>query len=406
MSSDVSEKRTIEEILSIIENQLSVGKTSVKITPIEQLVGVNKTYRCNIETISGTSTSNESIIIKYNPKKPSPNKTQPINILQDLDDFSKRFNNEAAALTYLNSIQFPNKIHPTLIHQDIKNQLIVTKDMGKNPTLMDLMNNPQLEEPETYLKNYVNLFAELHKYTINNWQRFKEIQKQFSASSPLSDSTMDFRNNPSDFRALLEYIDSRYKLDKESIIKEFNQIEETVFNPDNLLYGFIHADSGIQNVNVDLESKQMVLFDYEFADTGYMLLDIAGLFLGVPQSGKGKRIPSKHYDMLIQEYSNSLSLTSEKLKENLVYALIHWTIGRIIGLWMFYLRPHLDGLDKVEIGFLNKTFTSNHECLNFLEKNKQFTHLRKFIEVIQLFMLETWENIELVDYFSSFIDLS
>lgn len=117
MSSDVSEKETIEEIIPIIENQLSVGKTNIKITPIEQLVGVNKTYRCNMETISDTSVSNESIIIKYNPKKPSHNKTQPKNILQDLEDYSKRFNNEAAALTYLNSIQFPNKIHPTLIHQ-------------------------------------------------------------------------------------------------------------------------------------------------------------------------------------------------------------------------------------------------------------------------------------------------
>ena len=54
MSSDVSEKETIEEIIPIIENQLSVGKTSVKITPIEQLVGVNKTYRCNMETMSDT----------------------------------------------------------------------------------------------------------------------------------------------------------------------------------------------------------------------------------------------------------------------------------------------------------------------------------------------------------------
>ena len=406
MSSDVSEKETIEEIIPIIENQLSAGKTNVKITPIEQLVGVNKTYRCNMETISDTSVSNESIVIKYNPKKLSHNKTQPKNILQGLEDYSKRFKNEAAALTYLNSVQFPNKIHPTLIHQDIKNQLIVTRDMGKNPTLMDLLNTLQLEEPETYLKNYVNLFAELHKYTINNWQRFKETQKQYSASSPLSDSTMNFLNYSSDFNALLDYLGSRYALDKESIIEEFNHIEETIFNPDNPLYGFIHADSGIQNVNVDLESKEMILFDYEFADTGYVLLDIAGLFLGFPQSGQGKRIPSRHYDMLIQEYSNSLSLISENPKESLMFALIHWTIGRIIGLWMFYLEPHLNNLGMVEGEFLNKTFTSNHECLNFLEKDIQFTHLRKFIEVIQLFMLETWENVELIDFFPSLIDVS
>ncbi len=89
-----------------------------------------------------------------------------------------------------------------------------------------------------------------------------------------------------------------------------------------------------------------------------------------------------------------------------MFALIHWTIGRIIGLWMFYLKPHLNNLGKVEVEFLNKTFSSNHECLNFLEKDIQNTHLRKFIEVVQIFMLETWENVELIDFFPSFIDVS
>ena len=199
MSSDVSGNETIQKIINIIENQLSEGRRRVKITPIEQLVGVNKTYRCKMRTTSDTKVSDESIIIKYNPKTLSHTRNNQHNVLQDLEDYSKRFNNEAAALTYLTSIQFPNKIHPTLIHQDIKNQLIVTRDMGKNPTLMDLMNNPQLKEPVTYLKNYVSLFAELHKFTINNWRRFKETQKLFNASSPLSDSTMDFRSFDSEF---------------------------------------------------------------------------------------------------------------------------------------------------------------------------------------------------------------
>lgn len=402
MSSDVSGNETIQKIINIIENQLSEGRRRVKITPIEQLVGVNKTYRCKMRTTSDTKVSDESIIIKYNPKTLSHTRNNQHNVLQDLEDYSKRFNNEAAALTYLTSIQFPNKIHPTLIHQDIKNQLIVTRDMGKNPTLMDLMNNPQLKEPVTYLKNYVGLFADLHKFTINNWRRFKETQKLFNASSPLSDSTMDFRSFDSEFRELLDYLGSRCMLDKEPIIREFNTIEETIFDTDNPLYGFIHADSGIQNVNVDLETKEMVLFDYEFADTGYILLDIAGLFLGFPQSGKGKRVPSRHYDTIIEEYFNSF--VSDDHKETLAFALIHWTIGRIITLWMFRIKPHLNNLDLVEIEALNRTYTSNHECLKYLKKNLSYTHLRKFIEIVQLFMIKTWKSIKLSDFFPAFLN--
>ncbi|TSA51363.1 hypothetical protein D4R47_00690 [archaeon] len=406
-SMDIGEKDSIKEIIVLIERQLSQRKSmSVKITPIEELVGVNKTYRCSMETTSGANVSTESIIIKHKPLKSlsSQHERQQLHsIFMDLADYTKRFSNEIAALTYLNGIQFTTTIYPTLIHHDTKNLLIVTKDMGNTPTMMDTLNQPTLKDPEKYLRNYVKLLAELHKHTIHNWHQFKKIQKQFNTSSPLSDSTIDFRNYSSDFAAFLDYLSSRYELDKEAIIKEFNHIEEIIFNPDNELHGFIHADSGIQNVNVNLESKEMILFDYEFADTGYILLDLAGLFLGFPQSGKGKRVPSRFYDMLIKQYFDSFSIVQDNPREKLVFALLHWTIGRIICSWMFYLKDNLDSINDVDFEVLNRMFTSNYECLNFLENERGFTYLRRFIEVVQLFISNTWKPVELLDYFSSFL---
>lgn len=407
-SMDIDKKDSIKEMISLIERQLSQGKSmNVKITPIEQLVGVNKTYRCSMETASGANISTESIIIKYKPLEPFPSqreRQQSHRIFKSLADYSNRFSNEIAALTYLNGIRFANKIHPTLIHPDIKNLLIVTKDMGNTPTLMDTLNQPTLKDPETYLRNYVKLLAELHRHTIHNWHRFKKIQKQFDASSPLSDSTLDFRNDSSDFAKLLDYLSPSYELDKEAIIKEFNEVEATIFNPDNELHGFIHADSGIQNVNVNLDSKEMILFDYEFAATGYILLDLAALFLGFPQSEKGKRVPRKFYDTLIKQYFDSFSIAQDNPREKLVFALLHWTIGRIICLWMFYLKDNLDRISDVDVEVLNRTFTSNYECLNLLENETEFTYLRKFIEVVQLFISNTWETVELVDFFPSLFD--
>ena len=145
----------------------------------------------------------------------------------------------------------------------------------------------------------------------------------------------------------------------------------------------------------------MILFDYEFADTGYVLLDLAGLFLGFPQSGKGKRVPSRFYDGLIKQYFDSFSILQDNPREKLVYALLHWTIGRIIGLWVFFLKDNLENLSDVDVEFLNKTFTSNYECLNFLENEVEYTYLRNFIEVVQSFISNTWESVELLDYFSS-----
>ncbi len=400
-------KDSIKEIISLTEGQLSQGKSmSVKISPIEELVGVNKTYRCRMVITSGPKVSTESIILKYKPLDSFLPRSQaqlksfpPQNTLEQ---YSNRFSNEIAALTYLNGTEFTTTIHPKLIHHDIKNLLIVTKDMGNTPTLLDTLNQPDLKDPETYLKNYVNLLAELHSNTIHNYHQFKKIQEQFGSVSPPSDSTMDFRTYSGEFAALLDHLGSRYDVDKEAVIKEFNHIEECIFNPGNELHGFIHADSGIQNVNVDIESKEMILFDYEFADTGYVLLDLAGLFLGFPQSGKGKRVPRRLYDALIKQYFDSFAIAHDNPREKLAYALLHWTVGRIIGLWVFFLRDNLENPSDVDIKFLNKTFTSNHECLNFLEDETEFTHLRNFIEVVQLFISNTWKNVELVDYFSSF----
>jgi hypothetical protein len=389
---------TLQSILSLIESQLSHDDKTVKIIPLEKLVGVNKTYRCNMNTITKTKVSIEPIVLKFNPNTPV---NQPENKMRDLDDFSKRLNNEVASLIYLDSINFQKKIHPELVHHDIMNQLIVTRDMGKNPTLMDLMNDPSFEKPETYLSNYVKLFAELHRHTSNNWLRFKETQKRVNASSPLSDSSVDFREHLTEFEEYLDYLSLEYNLNKKAILFEFSQVEDAVTDKYNPLYGFIHADSGIQNVNANPDTGEMALFDYEFANTGYVLLDIAGLFLGFPQSGKGMRIPERYYYTLMREYFDALSLVSDNLELRLLYALLHWTVGRGISTWMFFIKPNIDDLKSLGTEKLNSTYTSNHECLLFL-KNGSFPHLRKLIEVNQSFLAETWENVELKNYFPVF----
>jgi hypothetical protein len=395
---------SVNEMISLTERRLSQGGSkSVRITPVEELVGVNKTYRCIMETGSGADASTESIVIKYKPHEsiPSQRERQKLHgVFKDLADYSNRFSNEVAALTFLNGIEFSANIHPRLIYHDVDNLLIVTEDMGKAPTLMDLLNQPTLERPETYLGDYVELLAELHKHTIHRWRRFKEIQEEFGACSPLSDSTMDFRDYSSEFAALLDYLGSRYELDKDATIEELRRVEETVFDQGNPLYGFIHADSGIQNVNVDHETKEMTLFDYEFAATGYVLLDLVGLFLGFPQSGRGRRVPRRFYGVLIERYFDSLSLSIDEPKGELVYALLHWTVGRIISSWIFYIKDRLGG--DVDPGVLSRLFTSNQECLGFIDGDGGYPHLSRFIEVVQSFISDTWKDVEPLGYFSSF----
>ena len=395
---------SVNEIISLTESRLSQGGSrSVKITPVEELVGVNKTYRCIMEIGSGADASTESIIIKYKPLESIPyqRERQKLHgVFKDLADYSNRFSNEVAALTFLKGIEFSATIHPRLIYHDVENLLIVTEDMGEAPTLMDLLNQPDLERPETYLGGYVELLAELHKHTICCWHRFKEVQEGFGAYSPLSDSTMDFRGYSSEFASLLDHLDSSYGLDKEATIGELHSVEETVFDPGNPLHGFIHADSGIQNVNVDPESRKMTLFDYEFAATGYVLLDLAGVFLGFPQSGRGRRVPRRFYGSLIERYFDSLSLTIDDPRGELVYALLHWTVGRVISSWMFYVKDRPGG--DVDPGVLSRLFTSNQECLGFMDGDGGFPYLGRFVEAFQSYILDTWEDVEPLSYFSSF----
>lgn len=398
----VDEKDSVKEVISLIERRLSEDGSSVRITPIEELVGVNKTYRCTMETVSDSEASTESIVIKYKPLASIPSRRELARlrgVFRDLADYSNRFSNEVAALTYLDGLQFTRRVHPTLLHYDADNLVVVTRDMGRSPTLMETLSQPGLGDPETYLRNYVELLAELHRHTIHGWRRFREIQERFGAYSPLSDSTMDFRAYSSEFAQLLDYLGPRYLLDKGATIEELYRVEETVFDPGNDLYGFIHADSGIQNVNVDPESREMTLFDYEFAATGYVLLDLAGVFLGFPQSGEGVRVPSGLYDALIGRYFALLSSAQEDPRGRLVYALLHWTVGRIISSWMFYLKDKLGG--DIDPRVLNRLYTSNHECLGFLEDGG-FTHLRRFIEAVQLFLRDTWEGVEPLGLFPAF----
>jgi len=395
---------SVNEMIGLTERSLSQGGSRiVKITPVEELVGVNKTYRCVMETGAGAAASTESIVIKYKAIEsiPSQLERQELHgVFKDLADYSNRFSNEIAAMTFLNGIEFPTTIHPRLIYHDVENLLIVTEDVGRAPTLMDLLNQPDLERPESYLGDYVELLAELHKHTIHHWRRFKDFQESFSAYSPLSDSTMDFRGYSHEFAALLDALGSRYGLDKEATIMELRRVEETVFDPGNPLYGFIHADSGIQNVNVDPESREMTLFDYEFAATGNVLLDLAGMFLGFPQSGRGRRVPRRFYDALIEQYFESLSLSVDDPRAELVYALLHWTVGRVISSWVFYIKDRPG--DDVEPEVLCKLFTSSQECLGFIDGDGGFPHLGRFIEAVTSYISETWGNVKPLDYFSSF----
>ena len=62
----IEEDDSVNEMIGITERSLSQGGSRiVKITPVEELVGVNKTYRCVMETGAGAAASTESIVIKY-----------------------------------------------------------------------------------------------------------------------------------------------------------------------------------------------------------------------------------------------------------------------------------------------------------------------------------------------------
>ena len=72
-----------------------------------------------------------------------------------------------------------------------------------------------------------------------------------------------------------------------------------------------------------------------------------------------------------------------------------------LSVYGFFFMDNLENLSNVNVEFLNKTFTTNYECLNFLENEAEYTYLRNFIEVVQLFISNTWESVELLNYFSS-----
>ena len=77
LSMNIDKKDSIKEIISLTERQLYQDKSmSVKITPIEELAGVNKTYRCSMVTTLGPNVSTESIIIKYKPLNSFPPRTR------------------------------------------------------------------------------------------------------------------------------------------------------------------------------------------------------------------------------------------------------------------------------------------------------------------------------------------
>jgi hypothetical protein len=62
------QNKSLHRVLSLVESQLSHNDNTVRITPVKRLVGVTKTYRCNIEKRTPLNISNNSIVIKYNPK--------------------------------------------------------------------------------------------------------------------------------------------------------------------------------------------------------------------------------------------------------------------------------------------------------------------------------------------------
>jgi len=292
---------------------------------------------------------------------------------------SHRYLNEWASLEFLRNLPGSKHYGPRLLASDREGNLIVLEDLGEHPSVEDLLFGNDQGKAEKGLEAIGRFLGQLQAAACDRGDDFSAIQSRLRAVSPLSDSTMDLREQSGVFQDCLE----RLQISPATGFWEaLENLERSIHSP-GPFYTFIHADAGPHNFLYINGSVQ--LLDYEFGTFHNGLLDVVSARLGFPHTAKVQNVPFETARQLERAYQRELAHVIPQITDNRLFeqgiadACAHWALSRWAGYWTYYFKECFEIGEETKN---KKMEISAEEALTM--RSKALTLYQNFIQFAQM----------------------
>lgn len=313
---------------------------SIKLINPQKLSDVNTVLRCQLDPAPpGIS---KSVILKQVM-------TTEFNNPDGLAGESHRFLNEWASLSFLSNL--PGEAHygPKLLASDRENNLIIIEDFGEHESVEDVLLGDSREKAEKGLRAIGAFLGQMQAATYGRGEEFSRKQTLLNASSPQSDSTVDF-SAPQMVEIFQDCLTALQIKPAVGFWEALQNVEQSI-HISSPFRNFIHADAGPHNF---LYMDEMVqLIDYEFSALGHGLLDVVSARLGFPHSAICQSVPIDVVQQLESAYQKELAHTFPQItdraffEQELVNACAHWALSRWGLAWEYYFKARFEMGDEM-----------------------------------------------------------
>ena len=184
------------------------------------------------------------------------------------DGTSHRFLNEWASLEFLTSLSGEVSYGPRLLAGNQEYNFIILEDFGQHPTILDILRREDHAAAQKGVTAIGTFLGKMQAATYGHEAPFTTIQTRRKVASPLSDSTIDFRDKAERFQDCFDTLQFQPAPDFWQAVQN---LEQAIHGP-TPWRTFIHANAGPHNF-LFLDGAVQLL-DYEFGTYHHGLLDV------------------------------------------------------------------------------------------------------------------------------------
>jgi tRNA A-37 threonylcarbamoyl transferase component Bud32 len=314
----------------------------------------------------------------------------------------QQFLNEWANLQFLTYLGLDDG--PRLYASDTNTQMIIIEDLGRGPSLLDILNSQDPDRAATALVKWGTLLGRLHDAAAPHLDTFADIQSSLGTTNAICDGSVDVRRL---LPPLQECLNALSVTPTDDFIDAVAEVGAAM-HEDPPWRTLVHFDAGPHNC-IQTENAPKLL-DFEFAGAGNGLIDLVGPRMAFPPAYRGGRIPNTVIEKIENGYqaerAASVPLAAEDsiFRSALTQACAHWALVKLGEFWENYLRDRLaqdtghetreDRTPERAAYFRQMTFTYLLSFAETAAEWEQMDALRTTIQKVMAALQTHWTDLE------------
>ncbi len=397
----------VKEILTILRRAetllTNVYQAPFRLEVQKQFESSHTVLRCAVQTEGAPLQAPATVIVKQRTFE-QPHASQGF-------DQAILFRNEWAVLDFLSSLSEGTSPGPRLYASDRQEGLVVLEDLGSVQSVQDMFYSTNRQAAIDVLVGMGKTLGQLHKMTYGREVEFVARQTALEATTTVSDSSQDCRENLDELHSCMESLAIRVN---KSFDNAIHHLERAIHGP-GAFRTFVHHDAGPHNFVVTASGVK--LLDFEFGGYAHGILDVVCARLAFPPAFRGRVLPKEVYHQLEERYRHEMGEVVPAMNDDEYFiqavsqACAHWAFSKLIGFWD-YLKERLiegesrdtrDGRKPERSAFLRmQVFTYLRLAMATLEEYDQLPELRLALSQIVEQLLKLWPETPLLTSYPAF----